>query len=298
MSNILVIGGSGFLSGTVASRALANGHSVWTVTRGQKPGIPGTHRLIADRKDPPAFAEAIRGAKTEWDLVIDCIAYDPADIRQDLGVLAAVANHLIFVSTDFVYDPAHRRFPQNEDSDFYLSEGYGGLKRRCELELVSANAGAMRWSILRPSHIYGPGSLPGCLPLHGRDPKLIERLRAGEPLKLVGGGHFLQHPVFAGDLAHAMLSMAGNAATFGRIFCIAGPDILESRTYYRIIADLLRVQLVIESVDTDLHLKENPGAAPFMCHRLYDLQRLRDTGIAMPVTPIERGLEQHIASLS
>ncbi len=298
MSNILVIGGSGFLSGTVAALALAHGHSVWTITRGQKPGIPGTHRLIADRKDPSAFAETIKGARTEWDLVIDCIAYDPADIRQDLAVLEAVAGHLIFVSTDFVYDPTRRRFPQNEDSDFYLTEGYGGLKRRCELELVSANAGEMRWSILRPSHIYGPGSLPGCLPLHGRDPRLVERLRAGEPLKLVGGGRFLQHPIFAGDLAQVMLGMSGNDATYGRIFCVAGPDIIESLTYYRIIADLLRVKLAVESVDVDWYLKDNPGAAPFMCHRFYDLQRLRDAGIALPATPLTRGLEQQIAGLS
>ncbi len=298
MSNILVIGGSGFLSGTLAALALANGHSVWTITRGQKPGIPGTHRLVADRKDTSAFAEAIKGAKTEWDLVIDCIAYHPADIHQDLTVLAPVAEHLIFVSTDFVYDPSRRRFPQNEDSDFYLTEGYGGLKRGCELELVSANTGAMHWSILRPSHIYGPGSLPGCLPSHGRDPRLIKRLRAGETLRLVGGGHFLQHPIFAGDLAQVILSMAGNDSTYGRIFCVAGPDIVESRTYYRIIADLLRVDLAIEAVDVDLYLRDNPGAAPFMCHRFYDLQRLKDAGIPLPATPLERGLEQQIAGLS
>ena len=33
---------------------------------------------------------------------------------------------------------------------------------------------AMQWTILRPCHIYGPGSQLGCLPLHGRDPKLID----------------------------------------------------------------------------------------------------------------------------
>ena len=34
---VLVIGGSGFLSGTLARTALSQGHQVWTITRGQRP---------------------------------------------------------------------------------------------------------------------------------------------------------------------------------------------------------------------------------------------------------------------
>ena len=80
----------------------------------------------------------------------------------------------------------------------------------------------------------------GCLPAHGRDPQLIDRLRAEEPLKLVGGGHFLQQPVLADDLADLILSCAGRASTFGRIYHAAGPDVIESRGYYRVIAEAVR----------------------------------------------------------
>lgn len=296
-TNVLVIGGSGFLSGAIVRAALAAGHRVWTLTRGQRPAPEGVTALIADRADQVTFAQAIQGAQAHWDLVVDCIAYAPGDIEQDLAVLSPLARHLAFVSTDFVYDPAHRRFPQAEDSDHYLAGGYGGEKRRCELTLMNAETSGMVWTIVRPCHIYGPGSQLGCMPLHGRDPQLIARLRSGEPLRLVGGGHFLQQPIFADDLAHTILSMRGNPATHGQVFCAAGPDVVESREYYRIIADSLGVGLEIDEMLVAPYVREHPEAAPFLCHRIYDLSKLQASGVAMPQTRLAAGLRTHVLSL-
>src|SRR5690606_30616546 len=154
--------------------------------------------IIADRKDRAAFKSAIEAADgAPWDLVVDCIGYEVEDARQDIELFRERARHFVFVSTDFVYDPAKRNFPQSEDNDHYLTdESYGVKKRRCELEFINSNTGEMQWSVVRPCHIYGPGSRLGCLPAHGRDPELISRLRAGEVLRLVGGGHFLQQPIY------------------------------------------------------------------------------------------------------
>ena len=294
---ILIVGGSGFLSGTIARVAQAQGHRVWAITRGARPLPDGVTGLIADRHDSAAFAAMIAGAGQEWDLVIDCIAFEPEDARQDLAVFPAVARQLVLVSTDFVYDPAHRRFPQDEESSHYVADGYGGKKRRCELALIEGDGGRMAWSIVRPCHIYGPGSRLGCLPLHGRDPELITRLRAGEALQMVGGGHFLQQPILARDLAELILSMAGNPRTYGQVFCAAGPDMIESRDYYRIIGEILGVEARIEEVPVAAHLAERPADAPFMCHRIYDLAKLRAAGARLPATPIEVGLREHVASL-
>jgi nucleoside-diphosphate-sugar epimerase len=295
--NLLIIGGSGFLSGTLAHRAVTAGHRVWTVTRGQRRLPDGVSALVADRRDPPAFAAALAEARTHWDLAVDCIAFNADDIRQDVAVLGQRAGHLVFVSTDFVYEPARRRFPQTEEAKGYLAEGYGGLKRQAEIALAEAGAGGMAWTILRPCHIYGPGSQLGCLPAHGRDPELIARLRRGEALRLVGGGHFLQQPVLAGDLARVMVEVAGNPKTAGRTFNVAGPDIVESPEYYRIIAAALGVPLKIEEVPVEEYRAAHPEAAPFLCHRIYDLGRLAAAGITPPQTPLTDGLRAHVASL-
>jgi len=297
-SKILVIGGSGFVSGTLARLSLAQENETWILTRGQRPVPTGAHALVADRKDPAACARAIADADTNWDLVIDCIGYQPSDAAQDLALFRERTPHLVFVSTDFVFDPAHRHFPQAEDSDHYATSGYGGDKRLCELEFLNGDPGDMAWTIIRPCHIYGPGSLLGCLPTHGRDPDLIDRLRQGEALKLVGGGHFLQQPILAADLCHLLLSLRDNQSTYNQIFCAAGPDIKESRTYYQLIAEILDVELQIEETPVATHLAENPGAAPFLCHRIYDLAKLKESGAHVPSTSLAEGLHLHVESLT
>lgn len=295
--NILLIGGSGFVSGTLARTALAAGHKVWTVTRGQRPLPDGVTPVVADRRDRAAFQQAIAQLPVQWDLVVDCIGYGVEDAQQDIAVFRDRARHFVFISTDFVYDPAQRRFPQPEESDHYLADGYGGQKRQCELAFLNGDTGPMAWTIVRPCHIYGPGSLLGCLPLHSRDAQLLTTLKAGQPLRLLGGGYFLQQPIFAQDLAQTILSCVGNPNCHSQIYLTAGPDLIESREYYRIIAEILGVNLQVEDVPVDEFLAANPDRLSFACHRIYDLSKLRQHGLHVPATPISEGLRQQVTSL-
>lgn len=294
---VLIIGGSGFLSGTLARLAVAEGHRVQVVTRGQRPLPEGVEGLTADRKDRRAFAAAIAGAGGDWDLVCDCIGYSADDARQDLDCFTGRAGHLVFVSTDFVYDPAHRRFPQPEESEHYLPTGYGGGKREAELALQAAGADGLPWTVVRPGHIYGPGSRLGCLPAHARDPELVEHLRAGRPVRLVAAGSLLQQPIFAKDLARVMLSAPGHDAAIGQIFCTAGPEAVQSVTYYEIIAEHLGVELKVEEVPLLSYRAEHPEHASFLCHRVYSLAKLKASGLAVPETPLAEGLGEHVRAV-
>ena len=291
---VLIIGGSGFLSGAVTRAALGEGHRVSIVTRGQRPLPSDVAALTADRRDRAGFAAAIAAAKTTWDLVIDCIGFEPGDARQDLEVFQGRAAQLVFVSTDFVFDPAHRTFPQPEHSDYYLADGYGGKKRLCEEVLLADDAPDLLRTIIRPCHIYGPGSRLGCLPAHGRDPELIDRLRRGEALQLVAGGIYLQQPILAGDLAAMLLSVMGNEAVAGAIFNAAGPEIVESVDYYRQIAEHLGTDLQVEELPLHAYRDAHPEHASFLCHRIYDLAKLRTSGLAAPATPLGVGLREHV----
>ena len=293
---LLILGGSGFLSGTLTRQAIAAGYRVWTVTRGARTVPAGVIPVIVDRRDRAAFATAIAALDQEWDLVVDCIGFEPADAQQDIAVFSTRARQLVFVSTDFVYAPEQRRFPQSEDGLFNVT-GYGGNKRRCEEEFEDGNCGAMAWTVFRPGHIYGPGSQLGCLPRHSRDPDLLGRLMRREPLALVGGGRFLQQPILARDLADLMLSVRGNLACAGQIYGAAGPDIIESRSYYGIIADLLDVPLTVEEIALDEFRAAHPEADNFLCHRFYDLSKLQASGLLVPATSIRTGLREHVASL-
>ncbi|MCC7300837.1 MAG: NAD-dependent epimerase/dehydratase family protein [Verrucomicrobia bacterium] len=299
---ILVIGGSGHVSGAVVRAALSKQFQVWTVTRGNRTLNPQAVNLIVDRHDWDQFKQTIEQQKTVWDLVVDCICYEPETMRHNIELFRGRAKQFVFISTDFVYAPEARLFPQPEVGDYVTggegSSDYGRKKRECELELINGDIGDMRWTILRPCHIYGPPSQLGCLPTHGRDPELIRKICAGEPLKLVGGGHFLQQPIFVDDLAKTIVSVAGNARAGKETFNTAGPDIIESWQYYRIIADVLGVKtLTIEEISVTDFLKATPGARPFMCHRIYDLSKLRDAGLSVPSTSISDGLRLHVNAL-
>lgn len=295
--DILLIGGSGFLSGTIAREARAAGHRVWAITRGNRQLPKGVIGLTADRKDREQFAEVIQQANLTWDLVVDVIPYEPDDTRQDLQVLPAFAGHLVMVSTDFVYEPVNRRIPRTTDQPLTERPGYGYQKRLAEQVLLEAGVDDLPWTILRPCHIYGPGSQLGCLPACSRTPNLLAKIAAGEALPLVGGGILLQQPILARDLAKTILSCAGQDEAIGGVFNTAGPDVIESREYYRILAEWLEVELKVEDVPMAHYLGEHPQSASFLCHRVYDLQPLRDAGLHVPDTPIEKGLQLHAQAL-
>ncbi len=295
--NILVLGGSGFVSGTMARHGLAAGHRVWGLSRGNKPLPEGVEPIVADRKDRAGFAAAIERHSGQWDLVIDCIGFNADDARQDIAVFRGRTARGVFISTDMACSPIDRPWRIDERYDRFETAPYGANKRAAEQIFLDAGAGSLPWTIVRPCHIYGPGSKLGCLPLHGRDPKLIEHLRAGRALRLVGAGHFLQQPIFVEDLARFVYSAGSCSRAAGEIYFAAGPDVVESRVYYRIIADKLGVELKIEEASIQEYVRENPQQASFCCHRVYAMDKSRAHGLAVPVTPLVEGLSRHLASL-
>ena len=295
--SVLLIGASGFISGQAARLALDMGWETWGISRGQRPGLPGVRMLTADRRDRAAFRTAVQQANRRWDLVIDFVGYEPGDAEQDVAEFRERAGHFVFISTDFVVPLEARTYPQVARDDFSGCCPYGAQKRACEQVFEKSDTGAMRWTILRPCHVYGPGSQLGCLPAHLRDSELLARLRRGEPLKLAGGGTFLQQPIHALDLAQMAFSCLGNAASHGQVYFAAGPDAVESRVYYEILAQELGVRLQVEEPSVGDLLKDHPDWAPFFCHRLYDLSDIRRDKLSVPSTPLDRGLRQQVRFL-
>lgn len=95
-----------------------------------------------------------------------------------------------------------------------------------------------------------------------------------------------------------MLSLAGNTKTYGEIYQAAGPDIIESRSFYFVISDIFGVNRpdIIETPVKE-HLDKHPEHAPFCCHRFYNLDKLQSVGATVPSTSIFEGLKTHVKSL-
>lgn len=290
--NLLIIGGSGKLSGRLAEIAVEKGHQVWAVTRGTKPLPEGVKGLVADREDAEAFHAALESAGVKWDAAFDCIGMKPEHARQNLTTLPAYTKRLVVVSTDSVYHPAHKAVPQNEEPECYIETGYGHNKRLME-EVYLSEGGDMDWTIFRPGHIYGPRFQIGCLPEHSRQADLVEHIRAGRPLRLVGGWRFLLQPVYVDDLVLAMLDCLDNPKTLHEIFCIGGPETVPNAQYYVYMGQIVGNPAVIEDIDPDTYpdKAKYPG---FLCQRAYDQTKLIRAGIRVPDMPLKEGLRRQI----
>lgn len=312
----LIIGGSGGLSGELARQLLAGGHEVWTLTRGNRRLPIGVHSLFADRNDIEHLNAVLKDAtnfiqkkqeKSEekfsysWDIVFDCICMNASQAKVDLEIVSHYAPRLIVVSTDSVYSPYHKKVLQGEDGVFLEETGeesevsYGANKRRMELAFMdvmksSTNPFRDGITIFRPGHIYGKKFKLGCFPENSRQDDLVKRIQRGEPMRLVGMGTYLIHPIYVGDLAETMIACSQNVKTYNEIFCVGGPERIENRTYYEIIGKLLGCEVRIEEIPLAGYLENHPEYSGHLCHRAYDLAKLEKTGISLPSTTLAEGL--------
>ena len=294
---LLIIGGSGQLSGRLAEMAVSQGHEVWAVTRGSKPLPAGIHPLVADRGNDAALRSALSSAKIRWDAAIDCICMNAAHARQDLAVVAEFTARLAIVSTDSVYDPYHKTVPQTEEAACYMQDGgYGHHKRQME-EVFLQEGGAVAWTIFRPGHIFGPGFKLGCFPEHSRQDGLLDHIRAGKPLRLVGGGKYLIHPIYVDDMAQALLDCLDNPRTHREIYCIGCPKPVTNAAYFALIGAIVGRDVTIEEIPEESYLAAHPVYSGHLCQRSYDLSKLRNAGVPLPGTTLEEGLRRQIAWL-
>lgn len=296
----LIIGGSGGLSGRLAVLAQEQ-YDVWTLTRGKRALPEGITPITADRENADSFQTAVLEQNTRWDVVFDCICMNEQHAKQDLQVLSKVTDRLVVISTDSVYDPAQKRTPQNEQGIFIEEQGapsdcsYAGNKRKMEhvfLNYFKEATDVLRITLFRPGHIYGPGFLLGCFPEHSRQVNLVQLIQNNKPLRLVGGGIYLTQPIFVDDLANTMLNCVDKEKTYNEIFCIGGPEAVENKRYYEIIGELLGTAVTVAEVPLTGYVKAHPDFAGHLCHRIYDLSKLKEAGVPLPAITLREGIKK------
>jgi 2'-hydroxyisoflavone reductase len=159
--DVLILGGTGFLSREIAAEALARGHDVTCLTRGISGDPPsGAEHVIADREEGDAYLGV---SARYWDAVVD-ITSTPSYARAALDALGDDTGHWTYVSSVSAYADLSQRGgdeadalwdPLPEDADESDMSRYGEMKSACEAAALSTVG--ERLLIARAGLLIGPG---------------------------------------------------------------------------------------------------------------------------------------------
>lgn len=170
--NALLVGGSGQI-GIAAARALLRaGASVTIAHRGGRALPPDLRGHVAETTLDRRDQDALRTLAAGHDLVLDCIAFSPADAEPyaslvgELGSLVVISTASVYLDTNGTWmdiatgDDDFPRFPDpiteqhpTVEADV---EGYSPQKAALERALLAVDG--LPVTILRPGAIHGPGS--------------------------------------------------------------------------------------------------------------------------------------------
>ena len=296
---ILIIGGTGVLSRTIAIEAIDRGHQVTILTdgKGTLPEPVGLEQHIkVDRNNATELKQALADTGVEsWDLVVDAICYRPAQAESLLSAIDGKSQHSIVISTAILYDPSINRPLQTDDrlaTDLELGK-YGREKVAMEqIWLQAWERNSRPVTILRPPHILGAGAELGIIPLHNRDRDLINRLKNHQPLLLSNGGKQMMQVVNSKDITQVILAAAGNHKTFGKIYNCANPAVITGRQYFETIAELLNVELKVKEISTEAVVSANWGWAITTISRILDMTSLQQDIGYTPSTHLKEALRE------
>ena len=258
--NILMIGGTGFISGCLVGKLLEQGHRVSIVTRGTSVSDAFDQKRVrflkADRAKESEFRNAV--GKETFDVVYDMIAYDPRESELAARMFKGRVGRFVHCSTVSVYmvsvdvacpitedqdhAPLMEYFPRNP-----FGMDYGINKRGCEDVLwCEHDPKTFPVSMLRPPYVCGPGDPSK------RDFFWIERILDGGPILVPGSGDHAFQNVYVEDVASAFAALTDHDGSVGQAFNVAGDDVMSLNEYLRFLTGLMNRTPEIIHVEQDV----------------------------------------------
>ncbi|MFC3957239.1 NAD-dependent epimerase/dehydratase family protein [Halovivax cerinus] len=241
MAHALVIGGTRFIGRHLVDDLLAHDYEVTLFNRGthENPfaATDGVEHVQGDRTDDGDLAAA---AAVDPDVVFDCVAYFPRDVRQATRVFDDVDAY-VYISSGSAYGrediPKREGFtPLCECTDEQATtdepETYGPRKAEGDRAVFEAAADGVNAMGVRPPIVYGP---------HDYTERLdywIDRVHRFDRVLVPGDGTNLWHRVYVEDVASG-LRVVAEAGEAGDIYNVGDQRAVTMRGMVELIDESL-----------------------------------------------------------
>jgi nucleoside-diphosphate-sugar epimerase len=233
---VLFIGGTGIISSACTDLAIQRGFDLYLLNRGvttkRGPLPEGVKVLKGDIRDKTSAISAL--GDHQFDAVVEWIAFTTDHIEMDLDLFLGRTKQYVFISTASAYQTPPAGLPVTEstvlDNPFWE---YSRNKIACEERLIQAyREEKFPITIVRPSHTYDKTLLP-----FDGGFTVVDRMRKGKPVIVIGDGTSLWTLTHHKDFARAFIGLLGNPHAIGEDFHITNDEWLPWNQIYQLVAE-------------------------------------------------------------
>jgi nucleoside-diphosphate-sugar epimerase len=249
--SILFIGGTGQISLPCVHEAVAAGHAVTVLNRGQTAvGLPaGVETIVGAVGDDAGYANL---GDRRFDVVCQFRVYTPEQMQRDIDTFAGRTGQYVFISSASAYQKPARHYIITERTP--LENPYWEYSRnKATCERMLREQDKLKWTIVRPSHTVRTG-----MPIQiGNPDAALRRMLAGKPVVVAGDGLSLWTLTRSVDLAVPFVKLLGNGAALNDDFQITCDRSFTWNQIHEAIARGLGVEAKHAHVPTDTLIRYN-----------------------------------------
>ncbi len=242
MSRALIIGGTRFIGRHLVAELLDAGYDVTLLNRGRHENpfadTDGVSHITGDRTSGATLANAAE--EVEPDVVVDCVAYYPGEVRMATKAFSD-ADAYVFISSGSSYGPDH--IPKREDETPLepcteqqavdnTSDTYGARKAEGDRAIVEAAENGVNAMAIRPTIVYGPHDYTG------RFHYWVRQVTNYDTVLVPGDGTNIHHIVSVQNVVRGIRTIAENG-TAGKVYNVGDRRVLTLGETVETIADIL-----------------------------------------------------------
>ncbi len=242
MSRALIIGGTRFIGRHLVEELLDAQYDVTLLNRGRHENPFADNERVShitgDRTSGATLANAAE--EVDPDIVVDCVAYYPGEVRMATKAFSGVGAY-VFISSGSSYGPNH--IPKREDETPLelcteeqavddSSDTYGARKAEGDRAIFEAAEKGVNAMAIRPTIVYGPHDYTG------RFHYWVRQVKNHDTVVVPGDGTNIHHIVSVQNVVRGIRTIAENGDA-GEIYNVGDRRVLTLGDLVETVADVL-----------------------------------------------------------